>query len=288
MMSGVLPCAQTSVARTLQAFSGDSNRHFDLSIKMGRHYLSERQRLGYKFPCPNKGHNQRERNLRMKKIKASVLAFVAVLAMGAVMASAAQAGNLTSASYPVILTGNQVTTNQFSIGGGVRVVSCTTATFGGTITGSTASVTLEPAYSGCTAQPSSLPSTVTMNGCDYTVSNPSGSALTAGVMCPTGKSISIVIKETSGTVLCEYSVGETGNTALTGSTFKNEGSGATEDVTATLGATPVTVGVVKGSKILCGAAAGSNTTGTLSGTATLKGFADSGGVEGAQQGIMIG
>lgn len=220
----------------------------------------------------------------VRKLKVLGIAAVAVLAMSAVVASAAHAatGKLTATEYPATLTGEQVGVNKFVIAAGVRTVTCKKATFHGTIKEAADPVTLTPTYSECHAAPNEIPATVTMNGCDYslkanTVTSTTGT-LTADLLCPAGKDVEIHLYENAtkhkeNSPLCQYTVKEQLN--LPAGEYHNEGSGSTEDVTATLKANPVTT-VTKGSKILCGAAAGSEVAATLEGTATLKGEVDGG------------
>lgn len=85
-----------------------------------------------------------------RKIKALGLALVAALAMSAMVASAAQAGEFHSAASHTILHGEQEGTHVFTVGEGFGNITCTTATFEGAQTSSTASSqTITPKYSGC-------------------------------------------------------------------------------------------------------------------------------------------
>jgi hypothetical protein len=96
------------------------------------------------------------------------LAIVAALALTAVMASAASAANFTAASYPVKISGTQSESHKFTVGGGT--VTCTTATFAGEATAASATQTIVPSYSNCTAF-GFVGATVTgfsSTGCDYT------------------------------------------------------------------------------------------------------------------------
>lgn len=214
----------------------------------------------------------------IRKVKMLGLATVAVLALSAMVASAAQAAtaSLNAASYPASLSGAQVGVNKFIIANGVRTVTCKTATFSGTISAAADPVTLTPAYSECHAAPNELPATVTMNGCDYSLSaNTTGAALTADLVCPTGKDVEIHLYENAtkhkeGSALCDYTV--QAQTNLPAGTYSN-GAGT---VTANLKANPKTT-VTKGSKILCGAAIGGTVSAILEGTVDLSGKTDQGG-----------
>ncbi|MCW2979630.1 MAG: hypothetical protein JWO14_1357, partial [Solirubrobacterales bacterium] len=76
-------------------------------------------------------------------------------------------------------------------------------------------------------------------------------------------------------------------TAIGNSSWANVAS-SPKTVTLTLNATGVVLKVIKGSKIVCGAAAGNTVTGSLTGTVLVKGFQDESGNEGFQQEIDIG
>lgn len=107
----------------------------------------------------------------MRNIKALGLAFVAIFAMSAVVASAAQAnafmseGNVTAAISADQIKGED---HVFTVEG--NKVECETAHFAtaGEVSSPTGSITVHPSYSGCTAF-SFVGASVTTTGCDYTL-----------------------------------------------------------------------------------------------------------------------
>jgi hypothetical protein len=210
-----------------------------------------------------------------RKLKVIGITAVAVFALAAVSASAASAATFHAESAPVIFEGEQTTTNEFTVTTGV--VKCTGAVFTGTQTAATsATATLHPAYSGCKAF--GLSATVTTTGCNY-VFDVTGSATAPAttIECEAGKTI--VVKPTG--LACEVIV--EAQSGLTGLTLANGGSGATRDITAT-----ANVGNIVYSEIGTGCKNGGtlhHTEGTYKGAVTVKGFKDSSGTKGAQEGI---
>jgi hypothetical protein len=117
------------------------------------------------------------------KFKALGVAMVAVLAMSAVVASAAQA-QFTANSYPTTVTGHSALGNDvFSVDG--TSVECT-GHFEGTLKEASTSLTVIATYSSCRAF-GFASATVDMNGCDY-VFYSTGSV---DLVCPTGQSVTI-------------------------------------------------------------------------------------------------
>jgi hypothetical protein len=219
----------------------------------------------------------------MNNFKPLGLALVAVLAMGIVVASAAQASTVTAESYPATITGAQVGTNELSIGSGARKVTCSTATAHGTLASpGVSTITLAPTYSGCTST-GGLPLTISTNGCVYTLSPTSVTATTGtglvAIDCPAGQEITIDIYENaaghaSDTEKCEYHLKPQG--PLAAGEYHNEGTGSTREISITLKLSIHTVNTV-GSALTCGLSAGATGTSALSGTQKLKGEADGGG-----------
>lgn len=101
------------------------------------------------------------------KIKVLGLSMVGVLAMSAVVASAASATTFTAAEYPVTVKGAQSTQHVFTAAGGT--VKCTTAKFAGEAGAASETLTIHPTYTGCTAF-TFINSEITgfkSNECDY-------------------------------------------------------------------------------------------------------------------------
>jgi hypothetical protein len=220
-----------------------------------------------------------------RNFKAFGLAMVAALALSAVVASGAQAttASVQASSYPATLTGNQKTVNVWSVGGGVRKVSCKTAIFHGTLTAAADPVTLTPTHAECTSEPFG-PVTETMNGCDYDLYpnsvTPSTGTMTTDLTCPAGKEVEIYLYENAekhgkGEPLCRYDIPP--QAGLAAGEYHNETNAATgkKDITATLNVTNVAVKSTINGKILCGIAPGATGTTTLSGSVTFTADQDS-------------
>ncbi len=212
------------------------------------------------------------------KLKALGLAMVAVLAMSAVVASAASAaaGIFTSEKSPVTLTRSQEGTNEWSIGTGARKVSCATASAQGTASNGATSLTLTPTYTGCTST-GGLGMTVTVNGCDFVLHPTTGTATsgteTMDVVCPVGKEITFDVygngEHIPANIKCEYHI--KAQTGVAAGTYKDIGAGTTQEITETLNVTGVHTVNTVGSKLLCGLAAGETGTSTLAGAQVLTG-----------------
>jgi hypothetical protein len=226
-----------------------------------------------------------------RSLKALGLAMVAMLALGAVLASAASAApKLTSASneYPVVLEGSQSTKHKFTLPGN-RTFECTTVKFVGEIKSKaeaeTSKATVAPTYEGCTATilGNIDPVTVTLNGCTYQLSL-TEEAASAGyeyagavkIQCPAGKSIEVHVWENTTkhtnneATLCTYSIGEQG--PLTKIDYKlNEKNANGEATTGNINATVANIATtrVSGTLTNCGAA---SQVATYEGDTLVEGF----------------
>lgn len=131
-----------------------------------------------------------------RKFKTLGLTLVAVLALSAMVASAASAaGQYTAASYPTSGTGHSPAGNDvFKTEGGT--VECT-ATFAATLNAPTSKLTVVPTYTGCKAFGFAA-ATVEMDECDYTFETPAKTATShlwtapVAVDCPAGKEITVI------------------------------------------------------------------------------------------------
>ncbi|HST70733.1 MAG TPA: hypothetical protein VLI94_13885 [Solirubrobacterales bacterium] len=146
------------------------------------------------------------------KLKTLGLAMVAVLAMSAFVASAAQA-QYTASSYPTTATaesslGNDVFTTE---GGTVECASH----FEGTLNEASTTLTVTPTYTNCKAF-GFASATVTMNGCAYVFHRVSKSSSDVTIECPAGKVITIVAGN------CEVTIGAQGQ--LSSISTSNSGS----------------------------------------------------------------
>ncbi|HST68759.1 MAG TPA: hypothetical protein VLI94_03765 [Solirubrobacterales bacterium] len=106
----------------------------------------------------------------IRKFKTLGLALVAVLALSAVVASAAMAeGEYTAGSYPASGTAHSAAKNDvFTTSGGT--VECTSS-FAATLSEPSNHLTVVPTYTNCVAF-GFAHATVTMDGCDYTFETP--------------------------------------------------------------------------------------------------------------------
>jgi hypothetical protein len=114
----------------------------------------------------------------IRNLKALGLAVVAVLAMSALVSSAAQATVTTKTTFtpegnkPTVITGEQTAAlarHEFTAGN--RAFICESAHFDGEIAGNTDDVKVTPTYTGCETTPVlgiKLPVTVTHEKCWYT------------------------------------------------------------------------------------------------------------------------
>jgi len=219
-----------------------------------------------------------------RNLKALGLALIAVMAVAAMSATAAQAKNfITADAYPAQLTGiDEALTHgslgRFTIAGGARSVECTGNILDATITGPSTTTTVEPTYSGCFSNGlTAVGVTVTMNSCDYTIELTGLTTAVAYVDCTkAGDAIEIHIyeNESHAKTLCTFTI--TAQGPITGiEKITNENVGTeTEDVTATVNLKEIKVHNDVGSKALCGIAAATSGTATLGGNYTITGEKD--------------
>jgi hypothetical protein len=164
------------------------------------------------------------------------LAFVVVLAISAVVASAAQAvPSYTAASYPTFATGaNTKGSETFTTSGGT--VTCDSH-FQGTLSAASSTLTVTPSYSNCEAF-GFLGADIDENGCTYLLHT--SSKLSTGhysssldIQCETGKKMVITAS------VCEVTIGP--QTGLRSVTTMNSAS----SITVVPNITDITVNVVK-------------------------------------------
>ncbi len=197
-----------------------------------------------------------------RKFKTLGLCLVAVFAMSAVAATAAQAEKFTSANYPAAVPGEQVGAlpNEFEVTN--AGVECGTATFSGTLAAASETLTMTPDYTNCLIG-GSIPMTVDINGCDYLLHVVGVKELSTDVACPTTAGgvtdkIAITIPATG----CEIQIPE--QTGLKKLTVKNEAAG---DMLITLAITNIQYS----QNAKCPGGAESEKTGIYTGQVTLKG-----------------
>jgi hypothetical protein len=166
----------------------------------------------------------------IRKFKGVTLAFVAILAMSAFVASAAQAITITSSSYPQTVTGSASGIGEhFKTEAGS--VECKESSYHGVLNEASSVLEVTPTYTGCTAFFGFAAATIHHNGCKYqftgTEHDPISAIFTAhvAVKCPAGKAIEI----TAGT--CRATVGEAGNGSLTTVDITNMHTASPPDIT---------------------------------------------------------
>jgi hypothetical protein len=188
----------------------------------------------------------------IRKSRTFGLAVVSVLAMSALFASLAHAnpGTATvagggSATYNATQTGAGHT---FTLPGN-RKMSCSSATFSGSVSDGATTVDATPVYTGCIIEigvgGEKLPATVNMGSCTYhfTLLTPVGGVwpATTDIVCASGdihiNVYSSHANHTAGVTLCEYTIQPT--TGLTGVQFRNA-SGTTIGINATSVSVPYT------------------------------------------------
>lgn len=195
-----------------------------------------------------------------RNLKVVGLAIMAVLAMSAVMASSASATNFTAAKYPAAITGTQVGKHVFKMTG---TVECTTATFSGTLTGPSETITINPVYTGCTAfgfaeaKVTGFGHYGEANKCDY-LFNVNGSA---ALQCSGGADVTIDAGP------CDVTMQAANNTNITKNTFTNTPA---NKVTVDTAVTNIH-GTVSKTNFLCPFTAGTHTNGVYEGTTLLEG-----------------
>jgi len=197
-------------------------------------------------------------------LKVLGLTLVAAFAMSAVVASAASAANFNfhSEGTSTVLTGTQhAGSDVFKTDGGT--VSCSSATYTGSQTGSTAeSVEVTPTYSGCTAF-GFINVPIHVNGCKYKFATSETKYQGAvHIICAT-KPIEITSPGCTVTV----GTGTPGGKA----TYTNVGSGTTREVTVDVALTGINYVEDNNGGGCVGPTGTTKTNGTYSGAALVTG-----------------
>jgi hypothetical protein len=199
-----------------------------------------------------------------RKFKALGIAVFAVLAMSAIVSSAASAASFTAASYPVTYAGNQAPTEPHVFKADTFETTCKNAEFKGTANEASSTATLTPTYSECTA--AGLEATIDMNGCSYvfhiTTTTATDWDSTVDVSCPAGKDITI----TAGFGACVIHVpAQTGKSNVT---LKN----AHPNIRGEANVTGLTAHLTDVSSFLCPFNGSTNTTtASFTGNLTIEG-----------------
>ena len=227
-----------------------------------------------------------------RNLKALGLSLAAVLALGVVGASAAQAeGKFIAGKYPASLIGSSTSAQTITIAGGVRKVSCGTASFTGELTAAAESVQIFPTYLMCSGSLPSEPVTLSPNGCSntWTVTKLESATTAIGteaINCPAGQEYQIDFyasakEQSEHKPICTYGLPAQAGLGIV--EYTDVGSGSTASLNITRNVTGVKVNVLKGLKIACGAAAGTSTTAAIGGSLNMT--AKNAGV---QTGLSVG
>jgi len=208
-------------------------------------------------------------SLKLKVLGLGLLAVVAMSAVAVMNASARTSGHFTSDSPNgnTTLVGSETVTHSteltsHGIEGGIV---CDEVAYHGTIAGNTSThITIIPTYNKChTTGETPGTVTVTMNGCSYTFTP--GSNGTVHLDCPVGKAIEIHHHNCTITIAPPITV--------QGATYETDVD-ANGKHTITLKLHPVQFNTQYHGGICI--FTGTNHTGTLSGSATVRGFEDKG------------
>jgi hypothetical protein len=228
------------------------------------------------------------------------IAMAAAATMVAVMAPAAQAepGQLIPNGFPAIVTAQQQGGVSFDIGAGpLKTVACASQ-LDSTMEAAASPVTFRPTYANCVAEPGAMPTTVTMNGCDYRLgfSEPgsTGAGATTGtiqaaIACPDTE-IQIHVYENAMAhaaeePLCTYDIAPEG--PVPAGVYHNV-QGMPDYVTATLQASFTAKSTI-GPAMTCGGNMfNQHLPITLTGDYTMKAFEDVNGAEGELLDLHVG
>lgn len=197
-----------------------------------------------------------------RRLKATGLTLVTVLALTAVLVSSASA-QFKSSKEHTIISGGQSETHKFTAGAGFAAIACTTVSFSGTMTGTTGHTqVIQPTYGGCE---DSLGRTVDVsNSLTYTFRSGATAGETKGNVDLSG---SMTLKMTSsGSVACTVTIvtPQTDN----GITYKN--LGGTKGVEVTTNSTNLKT-TIEGGFFGCGTSTTNGTAGTVTGTTVVTG-----------------
>lgn len=187
-----------------------------------------------------------------RNLKAFGLTLVAVFAMSAVAASAAQAeeteqqGLFTAAEYPATLTGTEPVQNEFHIPK-LGSLTCPGSTFSGTLAAASSTAKITPSYpTECHTKVGVLkfPTHVTLNGCYYTfhvgITKPGGTkdqyTGSVDLKCPEEKDVIIHVYENKTKTeknesTCTYTIKPKDN--LTSVTYETTTAASPEDIDVT-------------------------------------------------------
>jgi hypothetical protein len=221
------------------------------------------------------------------KLRASGLALVGILAISAMGASTARAGEFeTQSGAAATVTGKQITgpvtgktVSEHEFTTKIGTVKCEFATFHGVAAAQSSELTLTPTYTGCFLG-GTIETHLVMNGCDYNTAagntvagSPDEIEVWTEIKCAKGEKIHGIV--TNGKD-CSFTIAPQG---FGGTTAKNNTGVSPMDVVVTTDAVGITYTVDTPSPSQCpnSVAAGTYTDGTYKGVTTLQGEAVGGG-----------
>jgi hypothetical protein len=214
-----------------------------------------------------------------RNLKLLGLAVMALVAMSAMVASGAQAVQYTAAEYPATIKGEQSTTHNFVIGGN-RTLTCDEATFTGSLSEASSSITINATYGSAGTAchvillENTFDATVNMNSCDFLLTEPA--AALAHVQCPGTNKIVITVynghnvTHSAANEICRYTIATQspfGSVQMTNNAF------TPKSVTADVSLLGVAVTREFGTLAACGAA---SQTAIYTGGTLLKAFNEGG------------
>jgi hypothetical protein len=208
----------------------------------------------------------------MRNLRILGLAFVAMLAMSAVMAAGASGNELTAEEYPATLTGvkdpTEAAPDKLVLTAGN--ISCTTPKYDATLNKAETTVSVTPSYTGCTSF--GFPATVHINGCTYLLHlGAAGStAATVDIVCPAGQEITITANPAEHGLTPKCTVHIKPQTLGGSVTIKNIGAGTTRELTLEINLTNIHYTHTEGTG-LGKCSAGTGATGSISAKAQVTG-----------------
>jgi hypothetical protein len=195
------------------------------------------------------------------KLNALGLATLAVLALGALSASAARGdGRFRAEYYPAVVDGTATSMNLWHIG--ARTTGCHESSYLRSLGSATSTLEIQPAYAGCSTNFGWIDK-ISTNGCTYKwaisqVTAPGTATGTQTIACPAGKEIEIHrYNGPGGSLICHYAIPPQGPN--NGITYSNQAPGKSwpeESVEAEIAVSGMQATVVGGSSIACGASSG--------------------------------
>ncbi|HWN73392.1 MAG TPA: hypothetical protein VNN15_06260 [Solirubrobacterales bacterium] len=131
------------------------------------------------------------------KLRVLALALMALMATGAMTASAASAGQFTAESYPATITGTQLSGHEFGFFG--YTITCNKASLDAPLGAAATSLTVSASYKECSSSEGGEV-TVKMTSCDYVFNAGNELDATMDVKCGAGGTIDFEDLETGCSV----------------------------------------------------------------------------------------